>query len=304
MTIEKKTKTALGETRLLILGGSILLGFQFNGIFQERFATLPSHAKAANGVGLLLMVTAVALLVGPSMRHRIADEGRVSSELLGIISFMAGLALLPFALSLGLDIFIIVEAIHGTVLGGIAGALFAALALWLWYGVELAQRGKQKDHRSMSEGHRLEPPLAARIEQMLTEARVIIPGAQALLGFQLTIVLTKTFAEMPSLSKYVHAVSLCCMALAVVLLMAPAAYHRIVYGGEDNEDMLKTGSRWVTLATVPLALGIAGDVYVTIGQISGSPAVGLAAAGAALAVLIGLWHVYPLAVRRAQTSRT
>ena len=28
-------------------------------------------------------------------------------------------------------------------------------------------------------------PLHARIEQMLTEARVILPGAQALLGFQL-----------------------------------------------------------------------------------------------------------------------
>jgi hypothetical protein len=41
-------------------------------------------------------------------------------------------------------------------------------------------------------------PLHTRIEQMLTEARVILPGAQALLGFQLAIVLTDTFESCPA----------------------------------------------------------------------------------------------------------
>ena len=41
-------------------------------------------------------------------------------------------------------------------------------------------------------------PLHSRIEQMLTEARVILPGAQALLGFQLAIVLTDTFEKLPN----------------------------------------------------------------------------------------------------------
>ena len=40
-------------------------------------------------------------------------------------------------------------------------------------------------------------PLKTKIEQMLTEARVVIPGAQALLGFQLIAVLTKAFADLP-----------------------------------------------------------------------------------------------------------
>ena len=39
---------------------------------------------------------------------------------------------------------------------------------------------------------------------MLTEARVIIPGGQALLGFQLIATLTKAFNELPDLFKYVH----------------------------------------------------------------------------------------------------
>jgi hypothetical protein len=67
------------------------------------------------------------------------------------------------------------------------------------------------------------------------------------------------------------------VALAVVLLMTPAAYHRIVYDGEDTEDMHRVGSALVTAATAPLALGLAGDVYVVITKIAESPAAGLAA---------------------------
>ena len=44
--------------------------------------------------------------------------------------------------------------------------------------------------------------------------------------------------------------------------MAPAPYHRIVYAGEDTEDMYRVGSALVTGATLPLGLGLAGDVYV------------------------------------------
>ena len=85
-------------------------------------------------------------------------------------------------------------------------------------------------------------PLHAKIEQMLTEARVVLPGAQALFGFQLAIVLTQSFEQLPSASRIVHAASLLLVAVAVVLLMTPAAYHRIVYAGEDTQDMHRVGS--------------------------------------------------------------
>jgi hypothetical protein len=39
--------------------------------------------------------------------------------------------------------------------------------------------------------------LATKVEQLLTEARVIIPGAQALLGFQFIAMLTSGFDRLP-----------------------------------------------------------------------------------------------------------
>lgn len=126
---------------------------------------------------------------------------------------------------------------------------------------------------------------------MLTEARVVLPGGQALLGFQLAIVLTRGFEQLPKFSQAVHAVSLGLVALAVVLLMAPAAYHRIVLGGEEDEAKHCTGSLMLTAATLPLVMGLAGDIsYVVIAKIAASPA-------AALLLLVGLWHVLPLVMR-------
>jgi hypothetical protein len=298
LSIDKKVKTGLEETRLLMLGGVILLGFQFHGVFQDGFAELSPIARALNGLALMLMVLAIALLVAPSARHRIVEGGHSTRAVIDSIGMMAGWALLPFGLSLGLAIFVALDSHFGVPLAAAAGAAFSSLALWFWYGLEFRERARQKKANSMPEALRHQTPLSARIDQMLTEARVFLPGAQALLGFQLTIALSKTFAEIPPSSKLVHAAALGCMALAIVLLMAPAAYHRIVYRGEDTEEMHRIGSRFIVLASVPIALGVAGDVYVTIERIAQSSRVAIVAGLIALAIAIGLWHAYPLALRR------
>jgi hypothetical protein len=145
---------------------------------------------------------------------------------------------------------------------------------------------------------RADIPLQVKIEQLLTEARVVLPGAQALFGFQLAIVLTRAFEQLPKASIVVHAASLFLVALAVMMLMAPASYHRIVYAGEDTEDMYRVGSVLVTGATLPLGLGLAGDIYVVIAKISGSFAIGSFTGGLAFVLLSGLWYLYPTIVAR------
>lgn len=133
---------------------------------------------------------------------------------------------------------------------------------------------------------------------MLTEARVILPGAQALLGFQLAIVISASFEKLPNGVTSIHGAALLFVAVSIVLLMAPAAYHRIVYAGEDSEGFLRTGSRFVTLSTVPLALGLAADVYVVCTKIFRSDLAAAITGLAVLALLVGLWHALPLALRR------
>jgi hypothetical protein len=70
-------------------------------------------------------------------------------------------------------------------------------------------------------------------------------------------------AALPFSSRLIHGLSLLSIALAVVLLITPAALHRIVWSGEENETVLRTGSRITILALQPLALGMADDAYAT-----------------------------------------
>jgi Family of unknown function (DUF6328) len=301
MELTQKIKTALDETRMLILGAEILVGFGFRSAFADAFDRLPVHARWADAAAIGLMVVVVGLLIMPEPYHRIVERGTDSGRLNDVVTAAADLALLPFALALGLSLFVAAEQIFGTAAATACGTGTAALALALWYGLPRARRQKTgQRERAMTErqrDERPETPLHTKIEQMLTEARVILPGAQALFGFQLSIVLTQAFQELPDASRMTHAVSIGFVALCVMLLMAPAAYHRLVYAGEDHEEMYRTGSILVTLATLPLAIGLAGDLYVVMAKIADSSAAGLAAGAGGLVVLLALWYGIPLAAK-------
>jgi uncharacterized protein DUF6328 len=302
--LPQKLKTALDETRMLILGAQILFGFQLRGAFSDGYDRLPGHWRLLDGLALGLLLCTVALLIAPGPYHRIAEGGDDSGRLHAVVTGIAEAALLPFALALGIDLFLTSERIVGVTGAVIAGTATSLVALGFWYGLPRAKRRHTgKEERAMTRSHadeRSTPPLHAGIEQLLTEARVILPGVQALFGFQLAIVLTQPFEKLPTASKLVHGASLCLAALAIVLLMAPAAYHRIVFDGEEAPEVHRVGSLLVTVGTVPLAFALAGDIYVVIAKIAASPTIGIVAAALALILLLGLWYAYPLAARTAR----
>jgi len=79
--------------------------------------------------------------------------------------------------------------------------------------------------------------------------------------------------------------------------MSPAAYHRIVYAGQDSAQFHKVGSWLVTLSTVPLALGLAADVFVVATKIWPSTSVPVMTAVLSLIFLVICWHFVPLVAR-------
>jgi hypothetical protein len=293
MRLERQLKIALDESRLLILGSQVLFGFQFNGIFQQQFAALPFASRALVCAGLPLIMIALALLITPSMHHRIVERGQDSRRVLSLATICAGSALLPVAVALALDMFVAMQRIASATVAAGAGGAFFALAMLCWYAV--AWMSKRKE-RAMQQPEK-PTPLETQVDQLLTEARLIIPGVQALLGFQLTVTLTQAFAELPTQAKIAHAVALCCIGLAVILVMAPASVHRIAFSGQDDPDFLKIGSCFVVAAPAPLALGIALDAYVAVGRALQSEPAAMALAGVATVVLLGFWYAFPLGRR-------
>ena len=293
MKLEQKLKTALNENRLLILGTQVLFGFQFNGIFQDQFAQLPPYARGLACSGLTLLMLSVAFLIAPSMEHQIVERGEDSRRVLKLATLFAGFALLPLAVALALDIYVAMDRMIPSPAGIVSGSLFFAGAICCWYLLAFAVQRK-KETKMSGERSVEGTSLSAKVDQLLTEARLIIPGAQALLGFQLTVTLTKAFSELPPESKLAHAAALCCIGLAVLFLMAPASLHRIAFDGEDDPQFVKLGSWFVVAAPLPLAFGIALDTYVAAGRAVQSSTTALALAAVAIAALLGAWYGYPI----------
>ncbi len=291
MTLERKLKSALNDNRLLILGAQVLFGFQFNGIFQDMFQQLPALSRTMFCSGLTLLMLTVGLLIAPSMQHRLADRGDDSQRILMLATICGGWALLPLSIALTLDLFVAIGRAVGPAWGVVAGAAFLLLTSLCWYVLEFAMQRKKQP---LTHAPAKPTPLEDKVDQLLTEARVIIPGAQALFGFQLSITLMSAFQQLPAEAKVAHVVGLCCIGLAIVLLMAPASLHRISFRGEDDPAFLKIGSVFVVAAPAPLALGIAFDTYVAAGRAIGSSAVATLLAIVAILALSGLWYAFPL----------
>ena len=222
------------------------------------------------------------------------EHGRDSSRFHRFTMTVMLLTLLPFAASLGCDLAIAAFRIGGAAAGAAAGAITVSVALGFWYG-PFAVRHRQL--RDDSEDHMEPTPLEQRVVEVLTELRVLLPGAQALLGFQLAIVLMETFERLPKPAQAVHLGSLGLVALATILLMAPAAYHRIVERGQDTERFHAFASRMLLLALACLGPGFAGDLYVVLIR-GGYPRAAIPVAAAALAVFYGAWFGAMLMLRR------
>jgi hypothetical protein len=298
--LKDKIQNALDESRMLILGAEILVGFEFTATFQEGFKHLSIPSQNLNLIALVLVLLTVALLISPAALHQLTEKGQDSVALHRFTTHVMEMALLPFALALGANVYLPAVAIDGTITGAIFGVTVTLLALFFWYGPALLRRKHKKSRQTVKvmtsdEGQRVagDTPVRDKIRQVLTEARVIIPGNQALLGFQFAGILQTGFRELAPWLKWVHLASLSFIALSTVLLLTPAAYHRIVEQGEETEHFYRVAQVMVLCSLPPLAVGICGDFVLVVYKFTEMRGASLVAAGLMLSIFGVLWFGYP-----------
>lgn len=136
------------------------------------------------------------------------------------------------------------------------------------------------------------------LRNVLEEARMVIPGAQALFGFQTMAVFNNRFEDLPTAGVIAYLAGLAMLALAIALLMAPAAFHRMSERGQVSRQLIDLTSRLLTWGMAPLALALALDIYVVL--LAALDAQWLAVAGGVvgLGLFVLLWFVLPATRRR------
>lgn len=297
--LPEKIDQALNESRILVLVTQVMLGFQYQAVFQPGFERLPRLSQTLKLGGLSLMLLALALLMAPAAYHRIVMQGNVSGQFHQFITKMTTPALLPLAIALGMDFYVMGAKITGPGLGVLIGLAVFLVAVCFWYGIEWFLAAREQNPKKETTMPEEQTPLEEKVKFVLTEARVVLPGAQALLGFQFAAVLTDAFEKLPAPLPTIHLASLACVAVCTVLLMAPAAFHRIVEQGEDTERLHSFASKMILGAMAFLALGMTGDVVVVMEKVLHSSVWAITSAVLMLVLFYGLWFGYML-VRRAE----
>ena len=97
--------------------------------------------------------------------------------------------------------------------------------------------------------------------ELLEELRALIPGAQVLFGFLLAIRFTSPFTDLNTAQRDVYYATLLTTAVALVLLLAPSAYHRLRFREGDKDAMIRKGNREAIAGTGAIALAFTGVLY-------------------------------------------
>jgi len=150
-------------------------------------------------------------------------------------------------------------------------------------------------HQEDGEGGATE--LHQKIDNILQEMRVVLPGTQALLGFQLVAIFSDSYGKLPDSFKAVHLGSLLLVCLSIMLLMTPAAYHRIVNQGRDSESFHQFATFMLLAAMAALALGLCSDLIVVVYRSYANLALSVGIGVCALVAFLLAWFGFTIARR-------
>jgi hypothetical protein len=140
--------------------------------------------------------------------------------------------------------------------------------------------------------------ISEAVSHLLEECRMVLPGIQALFGFQLVAVFNQRFAQIPAADQLLHLAATTLVAIAAALIMAPAAYHRMRHENAVSEHFLRVCTRFIIASMVLLACGIPADLFVIAAMIFAKRIFAAVLAGVVFAVLISVWFIFPCCVKK------
>jgi hypothetical protein len=290
-------KMGLSESRTTVLGAQILLGFQYEALFQPRFAALSAVRQASGLAALFLLLVAIVLMIAPAAFHQIAEQDRSTARQSAVTRQTMLLSLAPFAVGVAFSLFVALGDELGASGAVVWGGLTALAAVALWYGSCLMAVGPKPSPPSAED-----VPLKDRVSDIMTETRIVLPGVQALLGFQLAAYLTEAFAKLPPATRAAHDVGLGLLLLSMMLLMSPAPFHRLAEHGRDTERVVRVGGGLIIAGLAALACALCADVFVAVAVVARNTSAAIAGAVAAAAAILVVWFGWPLAARRSPSA--
>src|SRR5947209_7134771 len=96
---------------------------------------MPVVSKYLVVVALGLTAMAVTVLIVPAPYHHVAEEGRDTEHFSRFVMKVMLVGLIPFALSMGIALYVATQIVSDTWIAPVAGVVTTAIAFFFWYGM-------------------------------------------------------------------------------------------------------------------------------------------------------------------------
>ena len=134
------------------------------------------------------------------------------------------------------------------------------------------------------------------LQELLGEMRVAITGVQVLFAFLLTLPFTQRYSTLTAGQRQVYFAAVLAAALSSLLLIAPAANHRLLFREGTKEQLLQAANKLVIVGLFLLAAGIGLSLYLVTAVVF-STGLAYVVSGGVAAVTIFAWFVFPRLLR-------
>lgn len=151
----------------------------------------------------------------------------------------------------------------------------------------------QQRMREAPPGEQESERLGRNVTDLLNELRVAGTGIQVMLAFLLVVPFNAGWEKTSAFDRWVYFISLLCIAIAAVLLIAPSVHHRLLFRQRERAYLVRVGTRLAIVAAAFLTVGLSGILVLISNFVFGTPAavvVGIAAA----VVVTSLWFAIPV----------
>ncbi len=128
--------------------------------------------------------------------------------------------------------------------------------------------------------------------ELLQEIRVTQTGVQILTGFLLTVPFSDRFEDLDDLQRTTYLVVLTGSVLTTALVVAPAAFHRILFRQRARQWLVEAANRCAQAGLVMMALTISGVLFLVFDLVVGDVAAAVAF-GSSVLLFVLLWAVAP-----------
>ncbi len=131
------------------------------------------------------------------------------------------------------------------------------------------------------------------LTDLLSELRVLLPGAQTLTAFLIILPFNSAFSEIRDHEKIVYVVTFLCSLLSLLLFAAPAVHHRLDRPLIDRKAFKDWATGFIIAGLIPLSAALILATELVMSQVYPGNVIPWATSGVVGIIVTTLWWIAP-----------